>query len=124
MDFLAAVDTAEALVVGSGRSEHPIILTPDEYMEVLQFCVGLSVCAEELRQFLLTTKIKKKSDVYKIVKDPLYIAKAKQLLTNFLDDLDLNRMHFGLQDKFRKRIAETAMALKKGNTPPVDRINI
>jgi hypothetical protein len=69
LDFLTGVDTAEAVILAAMRKDHPIQLTHEESQEILSACIALTTYAEIIRGFLLETKIKTKSDVYKIPKN-------------------------------------------------------
>jgi hypothetical protein len=116
-DFLSAVDTAEAIILASARNDHPIKLTEDEHGELLAFCVGLAVYSDTIRVFLLDKKITVKSDVYKVPKDPKFIALLNDLQKNFIENVELRAMHNSLKMKYRPRIAGAAQALK-GPKPP------
>lgn len=122
LDFLSAVDTAEAVVLAVGRKDRPITISKDESAELLGFCIGLSIYADEIRKFLLTKKITVKSDVYRIQRDPAFIALTKDLQEKFLEREDgpiaLKTMNAGLQMRFSDRIIAAARALKPPAPPP------
>ena len=111
-DFLSGVETVEAVILASARKDHPIELNQDESRELLAFCIRLSMSVDEIRVFLLNKKITAKSDVYKIPKDPKFVALIKDLQDNFPDHPQLIAMTNTLMAKYRPRIAEAARALK------------
>jgi hypothetical protein len=111
-DFLSGVETAEAVILASARNDHPVELTEDESAELLAFCIGLAIYADTIRVFLLDKTIKVKSDVYKIPRDPKFVALVNDLQNNFIENAQLKAMHLVLQTKYRPRIVEAARALK------------
>lgn len=115
-DFLSGVETAEAVIIASARNDHPIKLSKDEPGEILAFCVGLAIYADTIRMFLLDKKIKAKSDVYKIARDPKFVALKKELEEHFIENehinAQLNAMRLSLQTKYRPRIVEAAHTVK------------
>lgn len=111
-DFLSGVETAEAIILASARKEHPIKLSQDESRELLAFCIRLSMSADEIRVFLLNNKVAVKSDVYKIPKDPKFVALIKDLQDNFPDHPSLVALTNDLNTRYRPRITEAARALK------------
>lgn len=120
-DFLTGFDAAEAVILAWGRSDHPIKLSEEESGELLAFCVGLSVYADSVRVALLDKRIKVKSDVYEIVKDPKFIGLIQELNDtflvrdangNFIENMNLQTINAGLKAKYRERILEAAIAVK------------
>lgn len=111
-DFLTGVDTAQAVILASMRKDHPIHLTHEESLEILSLCIGLYTYAETIRGFLLETKIKMKSDVYKIPKNFQFTELLTTLNKTFLEETDLTSLNKVLMSKFRDRIGETAKALR------------
>jgi hypothetical protein len=117
-DFLSGFETAEAIILASARKDHPIKLTQDESRELLAFCIRLSMYADEIRVFLLNKKVTVKSDVYRIPKDPKFVALIKDLQDNFPDHPQLIATTNTLMTKYRPRIEETAHVLKGSKLPP------
>jgi hypothetical protein len=112
LDFLTGVETAEAVILGAMRNNHPIEISKEESADLLSLCIALSTYADTVRRFLLQTKIRVKSDVYEIANNPTFIRLLKELNDNFLETTDLKTMNAGMMATFRERIDRTAKAVK------------
>ncbi len=113
--FLTGIETAEAIAISATRAEHPITITSEEYPEVLGFCISLGIYAETIRYYLMSTKITAKSDVYKLNKNPEFLAVLQNLHDQFkptkTGSEDLSTLNNRLINTFSPRLREAARAL-------------
>jgi hypothetical protein len=112
LDFLTGVETAEAVILGAMRDNHPIEISKEESADLLSLCIALSTYADTVRRFLLQTKIRVKSDVYETANNPTFIRLLKELNDNLSETTDLKTMNAGMMATFRERIDRTAKAVK------------
>lgn len=116
--FLLGGEIVESIVLSAMRSDHPVVLTPDEARELYDYLGELLMFAEDIRIAVLDVRINHKRDVYAINKRPTLVAVVEQWEKKFFNGEGIEAANRKLTEKFSKRVGEAAALLKRVKAHP------